>query len=505
MPGKRITKKQMAIYMDNRASGKTQSIAAAKAGISERSGRYIETGKRGLKSRIDRAWRTRKDPFAQVWEVDAVPMLQQGAYEASFILEQLQKKYPDQFPCSVLRTLQRKVKKWRALYGPDKEVMFEQKYEPGQLGVSDFTHPKKIKITIKGESLTHIFYHFRLPYSGLNYMQVFRGSGEPFTAFSQGLQEALCFIGGVPEVHRTDSLSASFKNLNSEAESDITERYKAFVEYYGMQAKHINPGKGHENGTIESSHRHIKNRIEQCLNIRGSNDFESFDDYRFFIQDVARKHNQHNAKKIEIELAALKPLPVDKAIEYTQTIAVVSSTSTIDVSRVTYTVPSRLIGERLHVRIYHDKLECYLGSHQAIVLERQHKPMRNKRSRVINYRHVIGSLVKKPGAFRSCKYRDDLLPDANYRSIWDHANRTMDTKTSCKFIVGLLHIAATQNCESELAEEVIKLIADAKPLRLAELQDRFNDRKITAPALLVLQHQLSDYNQLIPQFQDGLL
>src|SRR4029077_19634532 len=166
------------------------------------------------------------------------------------------------------------------------------------------------------------------------------------------------------------------------------------------------------------------------------------------------------------ERAALRQLPASKAAEYTETVAVVSSTSTIDVKRVTYTVPSRLIGTRLHVKIYHDKLECYLGATQTIVLKREHKPAHGKRARIINYVHVIGSLVKKPGAFRSCRFRDDLLPNDNYRFIWDHVNCAMDRRESGRFIVGLLYIAATYNCETELAATVIELINNNEPLKL---------------------------------------
>ena len=493
-----ITKKQLEIYMENRKTDSTQTLAAAKAGFSERTARTIDRNEHGLQNDTPRCWQTRKDPFAEVWDTEIEPLLTQGVYEATFVLELLQQKHPGEYPNSTLRTLQRKIKRWRALFGKDKEVMFRQVHEPGKLGISDFTHPKNIKVTINGEPLEHIFYHFRLPYSGFNYMQVFMGSGESYTALAQGLQEALYCLGGVPETHRTDSLSASFKNLNMNAKEDLTERYKAFIEHYNMQATRINPGEGHENGAIESSHRHIKNRIDQSLIVRGSSDFASFEEYREFIREITKQHNRPFAKLIEAERASLRPLPATKAADYTEIVAVVSCTSTIDIRRVTYSVPSRLIGERLHVRLYNDKLECYLGRAHVITLLRAPKPARGKRDHKIDYRHIIESLVKKPGAFRGSRLRNAILPNENYQRIWEHVSHTMNITDACKFIVGALHLAANHNCETDLAFAIIELIESKKPLQLSALQNRFNKNKPRLAIVNVSQHPLDTYNHLIP-------
>jgi hypothetical protein len=487
--------------MQNKEAGLTQAVAAAKAGFSERTARAIDRGEHGLQKDTVHDWTTRKDPFEQVWAKEIEPLLMQGAYEATFILEVLQKKYPGEYPDSTLRSLQRKIKKLRALFGKDKEVMFRQTHEPGRLGISDFTHPKNIRVTINGEPFEHIFYHFRLPCSGFNYMQVFRGSGEPFEAFAQGLQEALHLLGGVPETHRTDSLSASFKNLDKNAKDDLTERYKAFVEHYNMQATRINPGEGHENGAVESSHRHIKNRIEQSLIVRGSIDFGSFEEYRGFIKDVTKQHNRRNNKLIETERAHLRPLPATKATDYTEMVVVVSCTSTIEIRRVTYSVPSRLIGEKLHVRVYSDKLECYLGGTHVITLERAAVPAHAQRGHKIDYRHIIGGLVKKPGAFRGAKLRDAILPNEDFRRIWEFVSRTMSNSEASKFIVGALHLAASHNCENDVARVIIGLIEKQEPLKLSILQNKFNHSKHQVPVVDVSQHNLNAYNEFIPARQ----
>jgi len=504
MPGTRITSKQAEIYMENRRSGNIQITAAVKADISERSGRNIEHNK-WKKKTAPRAWRTRADVFCGVWEKEVVPMLEQGIYEATFVLNELQKKHPNIFPDSTLRSLQRKIKKWRALFGKEKEVMFRQLHEPGKLGISDFTHLRDIVVTLNGVPFEHILYHFRLPYSSFNYVQVFSGSGEPYTAFSCGLQNALHALGGVPEAHRTDSLSASFKNLNKDAKEDLTERYKAFAEHYGMQAKRINPGKPNENGAIESSHHHVKNRIEQSLIIRASYDFSSIATYQEFLEDVVREHNKRSVDKIDFERAHLRPLPSTKAVDYDDVIATVSCTSTFIIQRVMYSVPSRLIGERLRIRLYHEKLECYVGSTLAVVLERATTPPRGKRLRKINYRHVIHSLVKKPGAFRHSWFRDALLCSDNLRFIWNHVDANMSCDDACKFMVGILHLAAIHDCEEQLAIDIIEHINNGKTLKLTDWQNRFSMRPSNLPATVVMQHTLGDYNQLIPNYQGAYL
>jgi len=486
--------------MENRKNKSTQAVAAARAGISAQTAYKIDHNKHRPKKDRKHDWKTRKDPFVEVWDKSVKPLLEQGVYEATFILEELQKQYPDKYPDNLLRTLQRRIKRWRALFGKDKEVMFRQVHEPGKLGISDFTHPKNIKVTVKGEPFEHIFYHFRLPYSGFNYMQVFIGSGESYTAFAQGLQEALCCLGGVPETHRTDSLSASFKNLNNAATEDLTERYKAFAEHYNMQVTRINPGEGHENGAIESSHRHIKNRIEQSLIVRGNSDFDSLEKYREFIREVTKRHNQQFAKLIEAERAGLKPLPETKAVDYTEIVAIVSNTSTITIRQVTYSVPSRLIGERLNVRLYNDRLECYLGSAHVITLMRVCQPARGKRDHKIDYRHIIESLVRKPRAFRGARLRDAILPNESYRRIWEHVSHTMNIADACRFIVGVLHLAATQNCENDLAIEIVDLIENNQPLKLSVLQNKFNKIKSQPAVVNISQHTLDAYNEFIPNY-----
>lgn len=498
MSGNRISNQQVKRYMESRKQGHTQAVSAAKSGISVRSGRDIERGKRTLQT-AERHWRTRKDPLEEAWKSVLVPLLEKTPHlQAITLLEYLQDQYPEQYEDKVLRTLQRRVKEWRAIYGPDKEVMFRQQHLAGQQGLSDFTQLKKTTITIAGQSFSHLLYHFRLIYSKWSFMKVIVG-GESYTALAEGLQEALQRLGGAPLEHRTDSLSAAYKNLSKDEQSDMTKRYQSLCDHYAMKATRNNRGRGHENGGVESPHGHLKRRIEQALLLRGNHDFESMITYQAFIDDVVRHHNNRNAKTITLERPSLQQLPQSIAVDYREVRAVVSSSSTIDVRKVTYTVPSRLQGETLNIRLYDDRLLCYLGRQQIITLSRTYPIGKNNRAKQVDYRHVIHSLVKKPQAFRYSQIRDELLPSSAYHLIWQHVDHAMQPREACKFIVGLLYLSATENCESTLAHAVLKDIDVGKPLSLIRLQARFKTHtEIKTPNIKIEQHLLANYNALIP-------
>ena len=389
-----------------------------------------------------------------------------------------------------------KQKKWKALNGKEKEVMFRQTHEPGRLGLSDFTKLKGIIITINGKEFNHILYHFRLMYSGWSYIKAIQG-GESYTALTEGLQEALRRLGGSPHIHRTDSLSAAFKNLTKDESKDVTDRYDEFCTHYNMKATRNNLGASHENGGIESPHGHLKRRIKQTLLLRGSNDFKSVEEYQKWLDYVVQNHNKRNAKKINEEKEFLQELPNYKTADFTEVVARVTSSSTISVARITYTVPSRLQGETLRVHMYDNKLCCYLGSTFAITLNRVYPKKGKDRARSINYKHVIDSLVKKPQAFRYSQIRDDLLPNDQYRRIWNHIDKATNSKTACKLIVGLLYLAYKGDCEEKLENDVVRLIEESKPICLSALQNRYLPSKIKFPDININQHGLNNYDELI--------
>lgn len=507
MPGKWITKRQVKLYMQSRKAGLTQTVSAAKANISERSGRSIEHGDRQEPGQKRSSIKTRPDPFKSVWKNELVLMLERlPMLQPITLLEYLQEKYVDErgiphYPDKLLRTLQRRVKLWKATEGPRKEVMFRQEHLPGRLGLSDFTHPKEIVVALRGQPLQHLFYHFRLAFSHWSHVKVILG-GESYPALAEGLQKALWRLGGSPQEHRTDSLSAAFKNLDTDAKQDLTARYEQLCQHYQMQPSRNNPGVKHENGSVESPHGHIKRRIKQALLLRGSCDFESLEAYQDFIDGVVNQHNRRYATALSVEQEYLSTLPAHKTLDYTEVCATVSSSSTIDVKRVTYTVPSQLQQEVLRVRLYHDRLICYLGAKQVCTLSRVYPATKVTRGRQIDYRHVIHSLVKKPQAFRYSRLRDDLLPTPTYQEIWSYVNEKMARQQACKFIVGLLYLAATEDCEQALGESVMRYITLKKPLKLVYFQNKFKS-EVVVPELSVVQHILVSYETFIPNKQEA--
>lgn len=499
MSGKWITSKQVEIYMKARKKGKTQQVAAAQAGISERSGRTIENPSYTNPKSKQRYWRTRPDPFEPVWLTELKPKLElEPDLSALTLLEFIQEQYgAETYPDKLLRTLQRRVLNWRHTDGPAQEVIFNQQHIPGLMGLSDFTELKDINVTINGQLFKHLLYHFRLAYSKWSYMEVIQG-GESFAALSQGLQYALWSLGGAPLEHRTDSLSAAFKNISPHAQDDLTQKYHEFCSHYQMKPTRNNKGVSHENGAIESAHGHLKRRIKQAFLMRGSYDFDSVESYQAWLAEVVRSHNRRNAKQIELEKMALQPLPVHQMADYTILPVKVSRSSTIQVRTSLYSVPSRLIGANLQVHLYHDHLECYLSGNKVAELIRVYGDAKLRRARNIDYRHIIDSLVKKPMAFYHSQLRDAMLPNEDYRQIWLYLSKNLTSRESSKIMVTLLNTAAKHACESALSQMVLEMIDQGQHIDLEQIKMQFCSASANEiPALETVQHSLSFYNKFM--------
>jgi len=495
MPGKRLTDQQVKLYMDSRKKNFNQAISAAKAGVSERSGRRIESKQASVqKNQSERHWRTRKDPLEGVWDNELKPMLEaEPQLTADGLWEYLNDNYPDLYGRKIRRTLQRRVKAWRACHGPDKDVIFRQTHEPGRSGISDFTTLKRIDVTINGEPFKHLLFHYRLVFSGWRHVKVVVG-GESFEALSSGLQEALSKSGGVPQEHRTDSLSAAYKN-HSDKEL-LTKRYEDLCTHYGFTPSRNNPGQSHENGAIESPHGHFKRKLEQALLTRGSSDFGSVAEYQAFIDDIISKLNSRCRDLFEQEKLHLRELPKHGSPDYTQVRTVVSSSSTIDIKRVTYTVPSRLRGERVCVHVFDERLEVYVGSTLAFSTVRV-RAQSGRRARCIDYRHVIYSLVKKPQAFRYSQLREDLIPNEDYKLIWAYSDRVMEPRQACRYFVRTLWLAAKYDCQDALGRYILHKIQNGYLPTEEECLSRFADSPRHHPTVEATQHSLVDYDQLI--------
>ena len=246
-----VTDQQVLPLRRRIVEGKSQQASAAAAGMSVRSARRWQTGQ--LPSdKNKRSWRTRPDAFAGVWEEEIVPLLRRDArkkLQATVLLEWLNERHPGRFNASHLRTLQRRLRDWRALSGPDREMYFEQEHPPGREAQMDFTHCGEFGVTIGGEPFEHMMFEFVLSHSCWRYAEV--AYAETFTALVIGLQGALWELGAVPEVVRTDNLSAATHDLRDSRGRAFNESYQPVVAQYGLKATCTNPPKGHAHWTLK--------------------------------------------------------------------------------------------------------------------------------------------------------------------------------------------------------------------------------------------------------------
>lgn len=482
--------------MQHRQQGINQEQASAKAGISVRSGRRIEQSPTTPRAKPDRDWRTREDPLEAVWESELLPLLKaEPTLTGTTLLDYLEEHYPRFYDQRILRTLQRRVKQWKALHGPDKDVIFRQQAEAGRQGFSDFTHPDS-DITIQGKPFKHLLYQFRLAYSGWRSVTVVQG-GESYAALATGLQRALHQAGGSPIEHRTDSLSAARNNRQNQ----WTDAYAELCSAYNMTPTRNNLGQSHENGIVECAHGSFKRRLSQQLKLRQSCDFESIEAYQQFLDQVVDKLNARSHSRFLEEKKALQGLPEHQTANYQTLSLKVTRSSTIEVRRVIYSVPSRLIGERVQVRLYHDKLVVYVGQQVATTLTRIYPENGVNRARSINYKHIIRSLVGKPQAFRYSQLREDILPDDNYRQLWQHVDKALPPYEACKWIVTVLWLAHEYDSEQALGEELLVEAQQGQFASIKTIQDRFFQPSRTVPELQTTQHTLQSYDVLLSQLK----
>jgi len=488
-----MTDHQVNRYKELRRQFK-QEAAAAKVGVSVRSARRIEQTTTLPSQRGLRRWRTRADPLAGVWETELVPLLRQSpALTAVTLLEELERRHPGRFEARVLRTLQRRVRRWRALEGEEREVFFAQEHTPGRLGLSDFTDAAELGVCIAGAPLAHRLYQFALAHSGWRHVEVVLG-GESWVALAGGLQNALWRLGGAPAEHRTDSLSAAFNNLAEREE--LTRRYEALCERYGMCATRNNPGESHENGSIEARHASTKHFLEQALLLRGSREFACLEDYRRFVAEVVERANARLAKALAVERACLRPLPARRAADYDELDARVSKFAMLTVRKASYTVPSRLIGHRLKVRLYDDRVAAYLGDSCVFEAARA-RPVGDGRARLIDYRHLVPALKRKPGALVRWRFRDALWPRSEYATTWRRLIERLPEQRAARIMVGLLELAAGHGCEAALAARLAEIASRDELPDLDRLVEEFAPRPATMPAVSVVLPALAVYDALV--------
>lgn len=450
----------------------TLAHAAAKAGISEPTARkYRRLGKPPSQTKRERTYRTRPDPFAGVWAEVEELLRRDATIEAKTIFDHLCRKHEGCFAEPQLRTLQRRIKTWRATHGAPREVMFAQVHQPGRQAQSDFTHMNEVGVSIAGQPFDHLLYHFCLPHS--NWEDVGVCFAESFESLSTGLQNALWRLGAVPAEHRTDSLSAAVTRP-SEAD-EFTPRYRGLLAHYRMSASHNTPGRAHENGSIEQAHHRFKRAVAQELILRESRDFGDRAEYDAFLRKLLTRRNAGRRAKVAAETSAMRSLPERRLEDYRREAVRVSRNSTVLVRGNFYSVPSQLIGERVEARVHVEHIEVWYGGREIEQMPRLRGSGRHR----ISYRHIIDSLVRKPGAFAGYRYREDLFPRTIFRIAYDSL-REMCPASADRSYIRLLELAATES-EEAVAEVLRDVIAGGEAVSVERVSTLAADRTRVAP------------------------
>jgi len=472
-------------------SEKTLAGAAAKAGMDEQTARkYLRSGRLPSEMKVEHTWRTRRDPFEEVWDWVQEQLGLNAGLEAKTLFQELQRRYPGRFQDGQLRTLQRRVKTWRATEGPAKEVYFPQLHRPGELAQSDFTDMRCIGVTIQGQPFDHLLYHFVLTYS--NWETATVCFSESFESLSEGLQNALWKLGGAPLAHQTDCLTSAVQKLDHP--DDFTHRYEGLLSHYGLEGRKTQPASPHENGDIEQRHYRFCKAVDQTLMLRGHRDFESRSAYAAFLSKVQDQLNAGRRDRLNEELKVLRRLPARRLDACKRLEVRVGSSSTIRVLNNTYSVHSRLRDEKVRVHVYVEHLDVYYAQRRVERLPR----LRGKHRHLIQYPHIIQWLIRKPGAFADYRYRADLYPTSHFRRACDLLEEQHSRGRAHRIYLEILGLAAEEG-EAKVHRALDHLLASATELSTEAVQARLQQDRpdTTRDEVEVEPVHLADYDELL--------
>lgn len=442
-------------------------VAAAKSGMDEKTARkYRDLGKlpSELKAERIRTWRTRENQFEEVWEMVKSFLGNNSGLEAKTLFEHLQRQHPGRFSDGQIRTFQRRVKHWRATEGPAREVFFPQVHKPGKLSQSDFTHMGKLGVTIGSVPFDHLIYHFVLTYS--NWEAGTICFSESFESLSDGLQQALWKLGGVPEAHQTDRLSTAVNK--PENPEEFTQRYQGLLSHYKLTGRKTNPASPNENGDVEQRNHRFKRALDQALMLRCSSDFATRKEYELFLEGLFAQLNSNRHDRFKEELAVLQPLPAKQLPACSKLMVGVGPSSTIRVKHNVYSVHSRLIREKVTVRLYAERLEIWHGQSHIENIPR----LRGSGNHHIQYRHIIDWLVRKPGAFENYRYRSDLFPTSRFRMAYDELKQHHTVSKASKEYLLILKLAAKES-ESAVDDALRFLFDRNRPISAETVENLF--------------------------------
>lgn len=485
-----VTNQQVRRLLKLKREGKSVEVAAARSGMSENTARkYLRLRKLPSQVKKPHTWRTREDPFEDDWPEMRQMLECNPGLEGTTVFEYFKRERPGEYADGQLRTLQRKIKHWRATEGPSKEVFFAQEHQPGHCAQSDFTHMTELGITIKGELFTHLLYHFVLPYS--NWETGMVCFSENFESLSLGLQKALWQLGGVPGEHLTDRLTAAVQKIQHPEE--FTARYKSLLQHYGMKGRYTQPDKGHEKGDVEQRHHRFKRAVDQTLMLRGSRDFETREEYERFLEKLFEQLNAGRQERLAEELKVLNPLPAMRLEDYKLVRVKVGPGSTIHVQHNVYSVYSRLIKEWVNVRLYPQHLEIWYGQRKVDEMPR----LKGEGKHRIEYRHIIDWLVRKPGAFEHYRYREDLFPSTRFRMAYDYLKKRLNGRGNREYLK-ILHLAA-RTTEAGVDDALRHLINTGEIMSFEKVSQLVESEQTIAPVtdVRIDDINLTDYDKLL--------
>lgn len=475
-------------------------MSAMKAGMSRTTARnYLRQDDVMEQRQVPHTWRTRADPLEGIWPQALAMLGQAPELEAKALFEHLAQSQPGGVKAGLLRTFQRRVKTWRLVEGPEKEVFFTQDHKPGEVLAVDWTDMGSIGITIQGKGLAHKLFHAVLPYS--NWEWAVRAHSESTLSLRGGLKAALGRLGRVPRQLLTDHSSTATHQLRRDgAERGFNEEYLGICAHYGIEPRTINVGRPQENGDCESANGHLKRRIRQHLLLRGSRDFASEEEYDRFLAGVLEAANRLRTQRLGEDLAAMSERAIEDLPDYRELMVSVGNNSTIRVRKLRYSVPSRLIGVKLLARIYENRIVLLAGA-----LEVAQLPLNGgDRGAVIDFRHVIGHLLRKPGAFAGYRWREELFPAPAFRAAYDHLTR-ISTEADRRYLE-ILKVAADEG-QTVVENALDHLLAAPNPVISAKevlgMLDTWRDLQRQWRERPPLEVCLKDYDALLDDWAEN--
>jgi len=495
------TDAQVRIIMREREKGRTQEQAAVSANLSSRKtvSKYEKLGKLPSELTQPRQYRTRANPFEADWLTVEQMLAGASSLEAKALFEWLCEQHPDRYRHGQLRTFQRHVSTWRAL-NQDRTAILEQVHRPGEVLQTDGTWLTDLGVTIQGQLFKHILIHSVLPYSNWEWGRI--AQSESLAAIQLGLDSTISKLGHVPKYHQTDNSSAATYSPGAKAQNgakrEYTDGYLQLLGHFGLEPKTTNLNSPQENGDVESSNGGIKRAIRQHLLLRGSSDFESIKAYEAFLFDVMSRRNRSRQDRLAEELAVMKPFSTPPLSASKKVRVRVTRNSLIRVDNNVYSVKTSLMRHWVTVRIHEWHLDvyyqtCFVESLPRLVGEKKH---------YINYRHVIDSLLRKPGGFRDYRYRADLFPSLVFRRAWERLNEWQSPRKADMTYLRILRLAARE-MESEVATALEILLETPDRWNETDVEHLLQPELIPVPQLACGSVELQQYDQLLSEVHRG--